>query len=445
MTASHTRPNTRADDSLLHTDAILCCGEDANELLAAIDATTDMRPVKFQEYRCYRFWDFSAFTLIWSGIGTGCLEPLLFEVLGNSPIERIILIGTAGAISSDDVVLGNAYLINKAYLGAAGISVVDRLHPRVPRFSADRIAASKLQSRSTVSTDYYYGFSTDPDSRAVKLREADPVLADTLLKMWASTELVDMETAQFYHLCSLLGDKQLQFVAIKGPANKVADPSLAATAVLEKAVAHAFRMLGIDGKTAAVASLLQWRPAQPGAIREAKSEDGSTKLVEEVKLYWTIQVAVAGILGYLGTNLNFTTETAVKNIFLCGVSSLLITMGAIYNLIGNYYARIEGSRTGREKDQENIITPTLALIYMIVSGILGGITAYSALRVTGATGNLLSDAFKGGFAGVLLNWLICRRVFRELYEEGLASYRDYSRHLRRLFIFDVSLGGFRLR
>jgi hypothetical protein len=157
--------------------------------------------------------------------------------------------------------------------------------------------------------------------------------------------------------------------------------------------------------------------------------------MEEIKLYWTVQVAVGGILGYLGANLSFAKATAEKNIFLCGVSFLLIAMGAIYNLIGNYYARVEGIQAGRSDYQENLFTPTLALIYLIVSAMLGGIFTYSTLLAFGLEGSLAYDAVMGSVLGFLINWLVCRRIFRELYDKAPKGYLDYAQHIRRLYLY----------
>ena len=431
------RPNTGVADFLLQKNAILCCGEDANQLLTALRTVTDSRHQLYHEYRCYRFWKFPNFTLIWTGIGTGCLEPLLFELLEPNIVQRIVLIGTAGAISTEKVNLGSAYFINQAYLAAAGINRPNKTAPISHGFPRDCLAGANLQDCSIISTDYYYGFSSDPSQRAIALRRADPVLAESLATLWTKAPLTDMETAQFYHLCKLLGQPALQFAAIKGPANKVSEASVATLEVLEEALAHAFIVLEIEKEAATqvhAQSMTAMTPSS-GDVRRSTSQDNSSKLMEEIKLYWTIQLAVGGILSYLGSHLTFSQSDAEKNILLCGVSFLLITMGAIYNVIGNYYARMEGARLGRIDEQENLFTPTLALMYLVVCGILGGITAYSTLGVLGLAGDLLSS-IGGGAVGILLNWLVCRRVFRELYDsDKLNIYRDYSRHLRRLYLY----------
>src|SRR3954469_7569890 len=121
-------PNTGVPDEFLHRRMILCCGEDAGELL---QAAGNEKPVEEFGYRCYRFWRFADFTLTWTGIGSGCLEPLLFEILSVPIIEKIILIGTSGALS-DRNSLGKPTIITEAFLAGAAVrrSTNEALHPR---------------------------------------------------------------------------------------------------------------------------------------------------------------------------------------------------------------------------------------------------------------------------------------------------------------------------
>src|SRR5688500_16227939 len=90
------RPNTMVNDAFLHQSIILSCGEDPSELLAAARTAGLDKPCALHEYRCYRFWSFPICTLVWTGIGTGCLEPLLYEILRESRANKICLVGTAG-------------------------------------------------------------------------------------------------------------------------------------------------------------------------------------------------------------------------------------------------------------------------------------------------------------------------------------------------------------
>src|SRR5687767_8943729 len=107
------RPNSGVSDEMLHENVILCCGEDFTELIQCFsESSLGIR----HEYRCYRFLRFENFTLIWTGIGTGCLEPLLFEIFDVPIIKKIVLVGTAGAFQST-ASMGNFFWIAQAYLG----------------------------------------------------------------------------------------------------------------------------------------------------------------------------------------------------------------------------------------------------------------------------------------------------------------------------------------
>jgi hypothetical protein len=75
------RPNTAVKNEVLQENLLLCCGEDTTELLLALPEVGP--PLLYHVYRCYRFWRFDGFTLVWTGIGTGCLEPLMFELFAN--------------------------------------------------------------------------------------------------------------------------------------------------------------------------------------------------------------------------------------------------------------------------------------------------------------------------------------------------------------------------
>ncbi len=82
-------PNTNLNPSLLSKNIILCCGEDSNELINSFKELTSDNLEKFHEFRCYKFWKFPDLSLIWTGIGTGVLEPLLWEIFLNEETGKI--------------------------------------------------------------------------------------------------------------------------------------------------------------------------------------------------------------------------------------------------------------------------------------------------------------------------------------------------------------------
>lgn len=211
------KPNTGVRTGMLSKETILCCGEDAVELLSAFQGWT---PQEEWVYRCYRVWKFTRFTLIWTGIGTGCLEPLLFEILQPSSIKSLILIGTAGALS-DRMRTGQPYLLSLAELGPTAITPHVPPLPLVPNWPSAQLR--HLAPATIISTDYYYGFTRHPNSFSRRLIVADANLSNAIPKL-AQADLIDMETAQFYHFCRALRGQTLRFLALKGPANPAADP-----------------------------------------------------------------------------------------------------------------------------------------------------------------------------------------------------------------------------
>jgi hypothetical protein len=254
------RPNTRVDDSLLREKLVLCCGEDPTELMLALPSKE--APHAYHEYRCYRFWCFESFTLAWSGIGTGCLEPLLYEILvvqPNPPIREIVLVGTAGALPPEgSVVHGQAYLIDKAYLGGSALTIPEHdlrlppagksIQPLTYRLGKGSMGLVKeVETRSVVSSDYYYGFSMDP--RSQKLRDRDEHLRQAVESAWNNVQMADMETAQFYYFCDTMKSVSLSYAAVRGPSNAVGkfhEQSSFSLHVLRSSLKIAFRLLSLE-------------------------------------------------------------------------------------------------------------------------------------------------------------------------------------------------------
>ena len=209
-------PNTNAPADLLARDCILCGGEDRQTLLDAMRvAGLDPGPSR-HNYRCYEFWRFGEVLLAWTGIGTGCIEPLLWELFAPGVIERLILVGTAGRLPESPTAVGHAYLVNEAWLAGTGLDGEDLPQPLTPRWPGmERFALA-----STVSTDFFYGFGPRLTTGGYpfatgRLRHA----YDEAIRR--KTGLVEMEVAQFYAFCAAFPHAPARFVAAKGVANTV--------------------------------------------------------------------------------------------------------------------------------------------------------------------------------------------------------------------------------
>lgn len=435
------RPNTGVRDIFLSADMILCCGEDWGELLTALAEVTAEKPYLLHEYRCYRVAKFASFSLIWSGMGTGCLEPLLYELRDVPFLRNIVLVGTAGAVSTDRIKLGEVCFCEFAFLGGAAVHLPDSRFPLTPRFEGDLVTQARLKGARVASTDYYYGFSRNPPSQV--LRSADAILEGAVAQLFDKVDLIDMETAQFYHFCRALfpGDR-LHFIALKGAANSLSEQALQtdnSPSVLRAALEASFVLLKVTAQTPPVAA---------AAVMAPKDDPPLTKLMEEVKLFWTIQIAVCGVLGYLGTNLTLNApelssaalvgSVYLKNLCISAIALFLLQIGAIYNLVGNYYARVAASGTRFALQQENRITPTLAFFYLAISGLIAALAIKSG--IPGASERWIITS---GLAGLFLNGIICRAiVYKALAgkaQQTEADYATYSLPLRRVYLWTIIL------
>ena len=211
-------PNTNAPADLLRPKCILCCGEDRATLLGALDDAGLSGAVPIFEHRCYQFWNLDPGTvLIWSGIGTGCLEPLLWEILSPGVIERIALVGTAGRMARSSTVVGGAYVVAEAWSAGTGLDGEKLLSPFRPRWTRPHAYATA----SSVSTDFFYGFSPRIAAggypfQSGRLRGAYD------FHIQRGTDLVEMEVAQFYAFCGAFTPAgRTEFIAIKAVSNTI--------------------------------------------------------------------------------------------------------------------------------------------------------------------------------------------------------------------------------
>jgi len=215
------RPNTGLPKDFIQDDMIICTGEDPRELVHAMQSVLpNVRP-EVHQYRCYYAWRYPSFTIVISGIGTGSLEPLMWEMLDSKTLtdktaKRLVMIGTAGYIA--DSGFGQVYLVDGAYPVGCGIDLKDESLPVRPNFNGmENIELTRLEE---ISTDYYYACTpqiTDP--RKVAAKQEDVKLTEGLLKHWKPGRLISMETAQFYHFARLYSGGKAQCVAFRGVAN----------------------------------------------------------------------------------------------------------------------------------------------------------------------------------------------------------------------------------
>jgi len=416
-------PNSGASSEIISKNVILCCGEDASELLAAVNSFIPEQVIKYHEYRCYKFWKFSEFTLAWTGIGTGCLEPLLWEVLKTQIVKKIIIIGTAGQFPNSKTHIGEVYVIDQAYLAATAVDELNIDHPLRPCFQA----SDACETATIVSTDLFYGFSQHGIDGVYS--DHKNKLQNALDKHSKHRDMVDMEVGQFYYFCHKLNsNKNLEYLAIKGSSNRLEhfkELTINSSKVIKKSLQKALKLLQIP-------------VANEKLTTRIRDSSNTNKLIEEIKLYWSIQIATAGILGYLGTNINTIDH---KTFLIAFVAYLLVNIGAIYNFVGNYYIEVAGESIGFTEKQENLITPFIAKIYALISGILGSLILLSLLNIiklfvdeTRFFDLKIPVALIGFIIGFGVHWSITRKIYRGLYEKGSLGYIQYSQKIRKWFL-----------
>jgi hypothetical protein len=203
-------PNTNAPPELLSPKVLLVCGEDRRELLPFV------RSSRSHAFRCFEFWKEDGFTLVLSGMGTGCVEPLIWELTQPGIVREIVLAGTAGKMPGSRVPIGEPHEVAEAFAVATALDGERITLPLKPRW--DR--PTGLPSTRSVSTDFFYGFSPRVQTGNYPLQGGS--LAAGYAEHWArGTPLIDMEVAAFYCFCERFGDAGLQYLAVKAPSNEL--------------------------------------------------------------------------------------------------------------------------------------------------------------------------------------------------------------------------------
>jgi nucleoside phosphorylase len=224
----------------LSTRVILCAGEVEADLLHAF-RNVKSRPVGVGQYRCYKFWKYPDFTLILSGIGTGSLEPLLWEIISPGVIKKIVLIGTAGAVTPRAPEIGASAFISEAWPCGTSLDAEVGMNPLRPHWNA----VLNGVTCTLASTDYFYGYSDrilDGSFRACQgpFKERYKTIRD-------KADMIDMEVVGFYYFCPFF-DKtgELEYIAIKGSSNalgKGEEMNQYAAAVMDDCGRRALEML----------------------------------------------------------------------------------------------------------------------------------------------------------------------------------------------------------
>ncbi len=517
MSATPLGANCNVDAGILSPNVVLCAGEDVMELLRAFERLGE-EPRRCHTYRCYRFWQYTRFTLIWTGIGTGCIEPLLFEVLTRTPVvQTIVLIGTAGKLRPD--LADRPHVITQALLGPAPFGDYQIEEPLTPEFDwQTQPALQGVPTATAVSTDLYYGFPK-PYDRPGPDRADVGELRERFERLSRRGDLLEMEVGQFYYLCRKLRQAgTLRFLAVKGPANAIgADQEQVANSaeVLQQCSETTIALLNLrqPGIATSPPSLTTVPPpaANPKQALEEekrrlemekmdvritvavkqydlekekgdfsqrneeerrrlemeKTDDQKTieakkydlekekmwlgKLIEEVKIFWTMQVGIIAALGYIiASKFDKFDFTAVP--FACAALAL-VTIANVYNYVGNYYTFEDRKNLPGPKQQEAIVTPLLDYIHTFLAAVFGaiivnGLSTYSPFHFTTPWSarwpnlHTYASIVVGVAVGVVIHWFFVWRTYRNLCQTD-AKYPDYNRRWRRprVIVFWLLVGG----
>ena len=233
--------NTNAPAEVVLPDCVLFAGEDASSTEQTM--LRSFGPIQQQHsFRGYVLQRRREVTTIFSGMGTGCVEALIWELNTSGRARRLILAGTAGLMPRARVSVGQAYVVRSARPSGSGIETLGIGNDFTPRWPH----LNEIATATIASTEFYYGFS-EKASQA-----GHPYAPTRLAKLFADSDadMVDMESASFYALCRLIMPESAQFVAIKSPVNPAGEAQEQhlgnAPGALEQCAIAAARLLKSD-------------------------------------------------------------------------------------------------------------------------------------------------------------------------------------------------------
>ncbi len=163
------------------------------------------------------------------GLGSAVVETCLWELHRTGMVERIILVGTAGALPGYKGAFGAPHLMDPA-------RTVYQNFESPPEWVGEPTWSLPLPTKECISNDRFYGFS--PASMADY--PAEPGLQEAWTRWKDDDAFVDMEVAAFYWFAKRFGIKT--YAAVKAAANPLSDlDSLpeASHAVIQSVVAAA--------------------------------------------------------------------------------------------------------------------------------------------------------------------------------------------------------------
>lgn len=156
------------------------------------------------------------------------------------------------------------------------------------------------------------------------------------------------------------------------------------------------------------------------------------KLVEEIKIYWTVQIFAAPAAGFLVTQAKSVAGQPFQTAVLYLFAMMPILIGAVYNIVGPAYIHEARRRVAGLESGHDFICPWLALAYLLFGGGTIALLVQAVCQhFQWVTTRSLIFGFVGGAMGVW--WVSRQTLHRMLNEEGLKdNLADYLRGLRWL-------------
>jgi len=195
---------------MVRPDVLLCLGEEWSEFEAAMDAAGLDSPGDTHAHRTFTAQVRDGVLCLAGGLSSAIVETSLWELSRAGQVERIMLVGTAGALPGYRGAFGAPHLMDPA------TSVHQNFEPPVG-WTGSPTWDVQLPAKECISVDRFYGFSP------VTLAEypAEQALKDEWSKWKDHDAFVDMEVAAFYWYAERFGFQT--YAAIKAAANPLSD------------------------------------------------------------------------------------------------------------------------------------------------------------------------------------------------------------------------------
>lgn len=199
---------------MVRPNVLLCLGEEEDEFEDALDAAGLTPEVLRTHYRAFHGRVRDDILCLDGAVGSAIVEKCLWDLLGTGVVERVLLVGTAGAMPECSAKQDKPYRMSPA-------SSLYQNFDAPPGASWEPTADVGLEDFPIVSSDRFYGFSSLVEGKY----PAEPGLLEAWHQHARRDIMVDMEVGAFYHYCERFGANDLQYAAIKAVANSVTDLS----------------------------------------------------------------------------------------------------------------------------------------------------------------------------------------------------------------------------